>query len=120
MFLNGGSTSINYTMLQSTLFTKAHTTLTSKKFGIPMGFRVLETNRNAASPLGMRVWSINYANCYSNCGENILTYFLPLRAVYYEGKVEAERFTREFVTGLFSISKTYVFCFMAKKSYFIS
>ena len=73
MFLNGGSTSINYTMLQSTLFTKAHTTLTSKKFGIPMGFRVLETNRNAASPLGMRVWSI--------CGEKILTYFLPLRAV---------------------------------------
>ena len=47
-----------------------------------MGFRhVWETNREGAFALHMRV--------RVNNGENTLTFFLHLRAVYYEGKVEA-------------------------------
>ena len=51
-------------------------------YDMSMGFRhVWETNREGAFALHMRV--------RVNNGENTLTFSLHLRAVYYEGKVEA-------------------------------
>ena len=56
--------------------------ISGSPYDMSMGFRhVWETNREGAFALHMRV--------RVNNGENTLTFFLHLRAVYYEGKVEA-------------------------------
>ena len=75
-----------------------------------MGFRhVWETNREGAFALHTRVWVIN--------GENTLTFFLHLRAVYYEGKVEALHVS---LSPVFDIQNLCFVLYGEKENFFIS